>query len=272
MSATEEKRPDAITLEGVEARYGTGHKALTDVSCSFEYGTSSALIGANGSGKTTLLRLMSGLSQPSAGTISPLPAKKSVAMVAQQHGNRTWVPVTYANPLAQFGGSGYPLTETGRAGQARWDPEQDPALQCIPPGMPTVMANPYPVEFEDRGDTIVMRLEEWDGERIFYLNAEGEPSQPRMGRSVGRWDGNSLVVETREIDWRYVDDVGTPQSEGAVINERFTLSEDGTDLTWTAEVTDPVNFTEPVPMEVHWTWIPGHEVKPFNCELPADSQ
>ncbi|MCY4433564.1 MAG: metal ABC transporter ATP-binding protein, partial [bacterium] len=99
MSATEGKQADAITLEGVEARYGTGPKALTDVSCSFEYGTSSALIGANGSGKTTLLRLISGLSQPSAGTISPLPAKKSVALVAQQHGNRTWVPVTVANVL-----------------------------------------------------------------------------------------------------------------------------------------------------------------------------
>ena len=185
---------------------------------------------------------------------------------------RVWVPLTYANPLARFGGSGYPLTETGRAGQTQWDPEADPALRCIPPGMPTAMANPYPVAFEDRGGAIAMRLEEWDGERIIYLDGEGEPSQPRMGRSVGRWEGNTLVVETRDIAWRYVDDVGTPQSEGAVINERFTLSEDGTDLVWVAEVTDPVNFTEPVPMEVHWTWLPGQEVKPFNCELPADRQ
>lgn len=99
MTATEATRPVAITLEGVEARYGSGHRALTNVSCRFEYGTSSALIGANGSGKTTLLRLISGLAQPSAGTINPPPAKKSVALVAQQHGNRTWVPVTVASVL-----------------------------------------------------------------------------------------------------------------------------------------------------------------------------
>ena len=185
---------------------------------------------------------------------------------------RVWVPLTYANPLARLGEEGYQLTESGRAIQALWDPEEDPALRCMPPGMPTVMANPYPVSFEDRGDSIIMRLEEWDGERIIYLDGEGEPSQPRMGRSTGRWEGNTLVVQTRDIDWRYVDDVGTPQSEEVVINERFTLSEDGTDLSWVAELIDAVNFTEPVPLEVLWTWLPGREVKPFNCELPRDRQ
>ena len=95
------KLPDAIAFEGVEAGYGGGHKALSDVTCRFEYGTSTPgrLIGANGSGKTTLLRLMCGLSQPTAGTISPPPVKKSVALVAQQHGNKTWVPVTVDNVL-----------------------------------------------------------------------------------------------------------------------------------------------------------------------------
>ncbi len=185
---------------------------------------------------------------------------------------RVWVPLTYANPLARLGEDGYQLTEAGRAAQALWDPEEDPALRCIPPGMPTVMANPYPVSFEDRGDAIIMRLEEWDGERIIHMDGEGEPSQPRMGHSVGRWEDNALVVQTRDIDWRYVDDVGTPQSEEVVINERFTLSEDGTDLVWTAEVIDAINFTEPVPLEVRWTWLPGQEVKPFNCELPGDRQ
>ena len=49
-----------------------------------------------------------------------------------------------------------------------------------------------------------------------------------------------------------------------------TMTVDGTDLSWVAELIDAVNFTEPVPLEVQWTWLPGREVKPFNCELPAD--
>ena len=179
---------------------------------------------------------------------------------------RVWLPVERPNTGA--GNTVYPLTEAGRMAQAGWDPENDPALRCIPPGLPTAMDNPYPIEFRDEGDTIVMLLEEWDGERTFYMSGEGEPAQPRMGRSVGRWDGRTLVVETRDIDWRYVDDLGTPQSEDVVINERFTLSPDGTDLAWEARISDPVNFTEPVVMEGVWTWVPGHEIKPFNCALP----
>ena len=179
---------------------------------------------------------------------------------------RVWLPLE--RPNTGGGDTVYPLTDAGRAAQAQWDPEQDPALQCIPPGMPTAMDNPYPVEFREEGDTIVMLLEEWDGLRTFFMNGAGEPAQPRMGRSIGRWEGGTLVVQTTDIGWRYVDDLGTPQSEDVVIDERFTLSDDGTELTWEAEITDPANFTEPVAQRIVWTWVPGHEIKPFNCALP----
>ena len=37
-------------------------------------------------------------------------------------------------------------------------------------------------------------------------------------------------------------------------------------LPWTATVTDPETFTEPIIMpEFHWDWIPGREIKPYNC-------
>lgn len=95
-----------------------------------------------------------------------------------------------------------------------------------------------------------------------------DPVQPRMGRSAGRWEGRTLVVETGDMDWRYVDDLGTPQSEDAVVEERFTMSEDGVRLDWEARITDPVYFTEPVLMEGAWTWVPGHEILPNNCQVP----
>lgn len=179
---------------------------------------------------------------------------------------RVWLP--FERPNTGAGNTQYPLTEAGRATLADWDPENDPALRCIPPGLPTAMDNPYPVEFVDRGDVIELRLEEWDGLRTIYMQGGGEPAQPRMGRSVGRWEGPTLVVETTGMAWRYVDDLGTPQSEDAVIEKRFTLSDEGVRLDWVARVTDPVNFTEPVVMEGAWTWVPGHEIKPFDSELP----
>ncbi len=183
---------------------------------------------------------------------------------------RVWLPLERPNT----GGGNfesvsllYPLTAPAIAAQAQWDPEKDPALQCIPPGMPTAMDNPYPVEFREEGDSIVMLLEEWDGLRTIYINGTGEPAQPRMGRSVGRWEDRTLVVRTTDIDWRYLDDLGTPLSEDVVIDERFTLSEDGAELVWEASITDPVNFTEPVMQRILWAWLPGQEIKPFNCAV-----
>jgi hypothetical protein len=184
---------------------------------------------------------------------------------------RVWLPGV--RPQTGEGTTQYPLTDIGRAGQMGWDAADDPALQCIPPGIPTAMDNPYPIEFIDHGDTIVMRLEEWDGIRTIFMTDRGsrEPEQPRMGYSVGRQEGNTLIVETTNIGWRYVDDLGTPMSEDAVILEQFTLTEDGTRLEWEAQITDPINFTEPVVMHAEWLWLPGKEIKPFDCALSEDS-
>ena len=185
---------------------------------------------------------------------------------------RIWIPVS--RPNTGSGETVYPLTPAGRAAQASWDGALDPALQCIPPGVPTAMDNPYPIVFEDQGDTIIMRLEEWDGVRTIRMNPEDKraPIQPRMGFSVGRQEGNTLFIETTDIGWRYVDDLGTPQSEDAVINEEFTLNEDGTRLAWEARISDPVNFTEPVVMEGEWVWVQGQEIIPFNCALPENTE
>ena len=185
---------------------------------------------------------------------------------------RVWIPSD--RPQTGAGTTQYPLTDVGRALKAEWDPAADPALRCIPPGIPTAMDNPYPIEFRNQGDTITLLLEEWDGIRTIHMNdaSSGEQAQPRMGHSVGRWDGDTLIVDTTDIGWRYVDDLGTPQSEDAVIAERITLSPDGTSLAWEARITDPVNFTEPVVMEGVWIWVPGHEIKPFDCTLPDQAR
>lgn len=66
-----------------------------------------------------------------------------------------------------------PFTEAAIAARAGFDPlTDDPNLNCIPPGMPAMMNNPYPIEFVDRGDRILLRLEEWDGERTIHLSAD----------------------------------------------------------------------------------------------------
>ena len=182
---------------------------------------------------------------------------------------KVWIPTE--RPRTGLGNMRYPLTAAGRDAIEAYDAADDPALRCIPPGIPTAMDNPYPIEFVAQGDDLVLLLEEWDGIRIIQMtdvDTGAWRDHPRMGHSVGRWEGNTLVVRTTDIGWRFVDDLGTPQSEASVIDERFTVSADGTRLNWEARITDPVYFTEPVVMEGLWTYVPGNELKPFNCALP----
>ena len=182
---------------------------------------------------------------------------------------RVWIPESRPNT-----GSGehvWPLTPAGQAARDAWDPlADDPALQCIPPGVPVAMDNPYPIDFTDNGDTIVMRLEEWDGVRTIHLSPDADPGDleyPRMGFSVGSWDGDTLTVTTTNVDYPFFDDVGTPQSPDAVVVEHFTLSENDTRLDWEATITDSVNFTEPATLRGNWRWSPGEQIKRYECEL-----
>ena len=96
-----------------------------------------------------------------------------------------------------------------------------------------------------------------------------DPPATRMGYSVGRWDGRTLIVESKKFTGGAYDDMGTPQSAAMQVAERFTLSEDETRLDWEATVTDPETFTEPVSRRnLHFAWVPGEEIKPFNCSVP----
>lgn len=163
----------------------------------------------------------------------------------------------------------YPLTDSARAARAVWDEADNPYLSCDPMGMPRVMGQPYPIEFVDSGDTVVLRIELYDLERRIHMNPTG-PSEdaPRsiLGRSVGRWDGDTLVVETTRVSWPYFDQSGVPLGDGAVIKERFTPSPDGSRLDYVLTVTDPETFTDPVTLTKYWVWRPGETVQRFDCE------
>jgi hypothetical protein len=163
----------------------------------------------------------------------------------------------------------YPLTEAARKARAAFNPLTDSvAPGCRPKGMPTIMEQPYPIEFVNKGDTILLRLEEYDSVRTISMAADSKvDALPKtlLGRSKGRWEGDTLVVTTSRIDWQYFDPSGIPQGPSSTIVERFTPTSDGTRLSYTMTVTDPATFTEPLELKRSWVWRPGETVKPYNC-------
>lgn len=164
----------------------------------------------------------------------------------------------------------WPLKPSAKAAREAFNPlTDDPALKCIAPGMPAMLDTPYPIEFIEQGNNIIIRFEEWDGVRTIDMNPaikkETEPASP-SGYSAGRWEGNTLVVITTNSSYPYFDDTGTPQSQSSEITERYTVSEDKKRLDWEATVVDPEIFTEPVTMTGYMAWVAGEKIKPYNCK------
>lgn len=172
---------------------------------------------------------------------------------------------------ASFDLNTYPLTDAARRTIAAFDPERDnPTANCTPKGMPTIMEQPYPMEFSRSGSDIVLRMEEYETVRTIHMGSDidGEVEPSRLGYSVGSLDGDTLVVNTSRINWGHFDQSGIPLSEAAEIVEYFTPNDDGDRLEYRMIVTDPETFTEPVELEKYWFHIPGVSVGSYECVDP----
>lgn len=154
--------------------------------------------------------------------------------------------------------------------RAAFDPlVDDPALSCTPRGMPGAMGSRFPIEFTERGNVIELRLELWGSTRTIHMadEAGSRSRQPSpLGYSVGRWEGNTLLVTTTDINWRYFDELGTPQTSALETEERFTLSEDARTLDYQITITDPGTLLEPAVRHARWAWVPGEEIQDYDCE------
>ncbi len=173
---------------------------------------------------------------------SPWNVDPEKAAVAQGRGIfRVWsrdVRPWYFRPADQ-----YQLTESALAAVAEWDEfEDNPLLNCMAPGMPAVMGNPYPMEFVERDGAIELRFEEFDAVRVIHLAegaTEADVSASPLGYSVGHWEGDTLLITTSRINCPYFDRVGISQSAAVEVHERFRVVENGNGLEYEMTVTDP---------------------------------
>ena len=181
---------------------------------------------------------------------------------------RIWTNVTFP---PSFWGTDLPLTPAAQAVRAAFDPIADqPTANCTPKGMPFIMEQPYPMEIVAAGDEILLRMEEYDTVRHIAMMPEragAAPAATRLGTSVGRREGDTLVVATTGIDYGWFNGTGIPLGPDAAIEERFTLNADGSRIDYTMKVTDASTFTAPVTLSKAWEWRPGEQVRPYDCRL-----
>ena len=159
-----------------------------------------------------------------------------------------------------------PFNEEALAKRAAWDPLDDPDLLCMGKGMPAVMITPHPFTFFQDGENIRILAHEYSLERIIHIGDAGNPAvQPpnSVGYSVGRWEGDTLVVETTNIAWNYFF-FGFGLGDDVEVTERITLSEDQSRLDYSAVFTDSETFTEPATIERYWLAL-GETPELYEC-------
>src|SRR5712671_5404960 len=133
-------------------------------------------------------------------------------------------------------------------------PANTPQASCWPVGVPGFLLRPMTqaMYFIQTPKVVVMILSSKQEVRHIYLtdkhSANVKPSW--YGESIGRYEGNTLVVDTIGIDERtWIDGFGTPHTKDLHVIERFHLLEDGAVLEANVRVEDPGAFTMP------WTGI-----------------
>ncbi|HEV2701117.1 MAG TPA: hypothetical protein VGV09_05780 [Steroidobacteraceae bacterium] len=144
----------------------------------------------------------------------------------------------YAQKLAAF-----------KAAQAQGDDQETPQANCVPPGMPAIMNQPYPMELLFTPGKVTIVIEAYSQTRRIFTDGRKHPEDPDLtynGHSIGHWEGDTLVVDSVGFtpDTALGPSQGYRHSDQMHIVERFRLSAPDT-MEVVTTIDDPKALTQP---------------------------
>ncbi len=168
------------------------------------------------------------------------------------------------------------LTENGAAAQASYDElsEENPESTCVGRPTPAMLVSttifPIQIEFDEEEETVIIRTELYDEERTVYMDGRGHSGggeRFETGHSIGHWEGDILVVDTRLFtDHRSPYQIGVPSGAQKHVVERYRLSEDGTRIVVEFMLEDPEYLVERLVHTRELLHSPEVAVSEFNCD------
>jgi hypothetical protein len=169
------------------------------------------------------------------------------------------------------------LTPEGVKKRAAYDfQKDDPDFQCKPASVTRIMNTPSPpIEVRQHADQVEVNYEFMDVRRRIPLKkgltTKDAPyaarNYPHLGRSVGQYDGETLVVETTGQRAGVLDTLGVPglyQSDQMRTVERFIP--DGDKMQIVVTHYDPVYFTAPFTVTFNYLKLPGGKIEKWDCK------
>jgi hypothetical protein len=147
----------------------------------------------------------------------------------------------------------------------------DPILSCYSPG-PQAYSAPYAFEVIPSPGRMNILFEYFHEVRRIYMDGrnhpEGNPNPSSMGYSIGHWEGETLVVDTREFNESPI--VRIPHSDQLHEIERIRRIRDGNVLEIEVTREDPKAYTEPLRQTYYFKKDPSLEIVEHNCDGMLD--
>jgi hypothetical protein len=144
-----------------------------------------------------------------------------------------------------------------------------PHTRCLPAAPPIHGgAAPFISKYLQMPELLVILFEDVPGFRQVFLDGRDHPVNPNpswMGYSIGRWEGDTLVVDTVGFNDRaWTDDI-YPRSEMMHMEERYTRTEYG-QMELQVTFDDPEVFAEPLVRNFQFDLAPQEELIEYVCE------
>ena len=159
--------------------------------------------------------------------------------------------------------------DAARKAQAEGKVYRDDIGQCWPAGLPVIMTRVWPIAMVQLPTVIYMISEFMNSLRTVFLDGRDLPKDPNptyMGYSVGKWEGDTLVVTTTGFnDKGWLDSAGHPQTESLRITERYHRRDFG-HMDWDITIDDPKAFTKAFTIKTQRTLQADTELLEDVCE------
>jgi len=150
---------------------------------------------------------------------------------------------------------------------------EDPFANCLPQGVPRVNASPPPWKVIQKPDVIVILYESANTWRQVFLDGRelSDDYPPTfLGYSTGKWDGDTLVVDTRGFNGKtWLDQTGKPTSEALHVIERFRRVDFG-HLEIQITIDDPKVYMRAWSVKEQARLMPNTDVIENACENNLD--
>jgi hypothetical protein len=177
----------------------------------------------------------------------------------------------FGPPYPEFIGQAKLDFEEGQRFRAEGKPYRDAIGQCFPAGIPMLMTRVWPIAMVQLPTAIYMVSNFNNGFRQIFLDGR-DYSDPNLiiytynGESIGHWEGDTLVVNTRYIEtYNHYIDTGIPISEEFRVQERMRLLENGEILEIEYVMTDPNNWVGEWRNTKQWLRVDYTDIGEVEC-------